>query len=295
MKGLTYRSQKKAIIFLFLLTPVLLLLAFTYYPAVNLFYYSFTSWDGGLSRKLWIGLDNYKQIFRDPSIYKVFYNNFIYLIVGLVQVAIALYFAVVLDAKLKGKNFFKVSLFLPYIVNSIAIGYMFNYMFDNQYGAINVFLRNAGLHGMTVNWLGDPKVVNYVLAFMALWKYMGFMMVIFIGALQSIPKEIYEAAAIDGANRIQTFKSITLPSIRKVFEMMMFLNLNGAIAAYEFSFAIYPQGSPLGISDTFVTKTLNTAFKFQNFGLASAMGIVLMLMTAVLVLAQNKILFRGGD
>jgi raffinose/stachyose/melibiose transport system permease protein len=294
MNRLSYKAQQRGVIFIFLFFPVLLLATFTYYPAVTLVYNSFTSWDG-ISKKAWVGLENYKQLFRDPSYYSILHHNLAYLVVGFMQIIIALYFAVILNTKLRGRNFFKTILFMPYIINSIAVAFMMNYVFDNQVGAINSFLRNIGLGNVTINWLGNPKYVNYTMAFMSMWKYMGFMMLIFLGALQSISSEIYEAANIDGASSFKVFWYITLPGIWKVFQLVLFLNLSGALAAFEFAFAIYPGGSPMEMSDTFVTKTINTAFKYNDYGMASTMGIVLMVITAVLVLIQNKIFTRRED
>ncbi len=294
MDRLSYNTQRRMVILLFLFVPVLLLATFTYYPAVTLVYNSFTSWDG-ISPKVWTGLANYRQLFRDPSYFSIFSHNLAYLAVGFIQIMIALYLAVILNTKMRGSNFFKTIFFMPYIINSIAVAYMLNYVFDNQIGVINVFLRDISLTHLAVNWIGDPKLVNYTMAFMALWKYMGFMMLIFLGALKSISSETYEAASIDGANAFQTFWFITLPGIWKVLQLILFLNLSGALAAFEFTFAIYPSGSPMEMSDTFVTKTINTAFKYNDYGMASAMGIVLMVIIAVLVLAQNKIFTRRED
>jgi multiple sugar transport system permease protein len=273
---------------------MLLLVLFTYYPAANLLINSFTSWNG-VSQKLFIGIKNYKEIFSGPSYFKIFSHNLAYFIVGLVQIAVAMYFAVTLNTKLRAKNFFKVTLFLPYILNSIAVAFILNFVLVNQDGALNTILRNIGWGSLAHNWLGDPQIVNFTMGLMALWKYMGFMMVIFIGALQSIPGDVYEAAAVDGANSFHAFRYITLPAIWGIFELAMFMNLNGVLSAFEFPFAIYPLGSPMEMCDTFVTKTLSTAFTYNRFGMASALGVVLMLLTGALVLVQKRILFRKED
>lgn len=288
----SYKVQERVIVFLFLLVPIGLLLAFTYYPATTLIYNSFTDWDG-VSVKRWIGLTNYKQFFSDPSYYGVLFHNMAYFIIGLVQVGVALYFAFILNQKLKFSSTSKVILFMPYMINSVAVASILNYVFDNSVGAINVFLRSVGLDKLAVNWIANPGIVNYTFAFMSSWKYMGLLMVIFIGALNSIPNDIYEAADIDGASKYMTFRHITLPSIWSVIQLNLFLNLSGALATFEMTFSIYPAGSPLEMSETFVSKTIMSAFKYNQYGMASAMGVILVVFTSALVLLQYKIFSKG--
>ena len=290
MSRLHFRTQKKIVVNCFLLIPLALLLTFSYYPALNLFYMSFTKWDGISPVKEWIGGTNYKNIFTDPSLFQPFIHNAVYFVAGLIQSFVSLYFAVVLNRNLRGRNAFKLIIFLPYIINSVAITFIFNNLLNNEHGALNELLRAAGLDWLALNWLGDPNIVNITMAFMNSWKFLGFTMVVFLGALQSVPSEIYEAASIDGASGFQILTKITLPSIKGIIKLVLFLNLSGAISAFEFPFVIYPNGSPLGMSDTFMTKTMQTAFSFGNYGLASAMGVVLMIIILVLSVVQNKLI-----
>lgn len=295
MNTTAHRKQKLVLIATFLLIPVLLLGTFTYYPAVRLLQLSFSSWDGINPTIHYVGWDNYRDIFKNRDNLDALWHNTAYLIVGLLQMALALYFAIVLSGKIRGRKAFRSILFLPYMLNSVAISFMFQYVLSYDDGALNQSLRHLGLGVLAMKWLSDPHIVNFTFGFMNLWKYMGFMMVIFLGALQSIPQDIYEAAEIDGANAWQKFRRITLPNIRKIVELCLFLNLNGALASFEFPFSVYPLGSPFGIADTVVMRTLNTAFKFSSYGLASAMGIVLMLIVAVLVMLQRKLVVRRED
>ncbi|BBI31961.1 carbohydrate ABC transporter permease [Cohnella abietis] len=294
MGVLSFRTQKLIILCSFLILPLLLLGVFTYYPAFTLIRISFTDWNGISLHKMGIGWENYTRIFSDSKYLGIFNHNLIYFLVGFIQIGLSLYFAVILNSKLRGKNIFRAIIFSPYIINSVAIAFMFTFLLNSEVGALNVVLKETGLHFLAKNWLSDPQIINYTLAFMATWKYLGFMMVIILGALQSIPNDLYEAASIDGANGFQSFRFITLPSLRRILELCFFLNLNGALAAFEFPFVIFPSGSPLGMSDTFVTNTLLTSFRYSDFGLASAMGVLLMIITIILVLTQ-RLVFFGRD
>ncbi|GLX67525.1 carbohydrate ABC transporter permease [Paenibacillus glycanilyticus] len=285
----SYKTQRYLILFGFLTIPVLLSLTFSYYPAVSLLYYSLTDWTGLGWDMHYIGFDNYKEIFTKPEVFGALKNNLYYFIGGLVQVALSLYFAVILTGKLRGRNGFRAMLFIPYVLHSVATVIMFKNLYHMEYGSLNVLLGSIGLESWQQSWLGDKHLVNFSLAFISMWKYMGLNMVIFIGALQSIPSDLYEAASIDGANGRQKFRFITLPSIRKVMELMLILTLTGALEAFDIPYVML-----LGANDTstFVIKTVDTAFKYQNFGLASAMAVVLLIMVLIFIVIQRKLLFR---
>ncbi|CAM3248078.1 sugar ABC transporter permease [Paenibacillus lupini] len=289
MFNFSFKTQRYLILFGFLTIPVLLSLTFSYYPAISLLYYSLTDWTGLGWEMNFIGLDNYKEIFTKPEVFGALKNNLYYFIGGLVQVALSLYFAVILTGKLRGRNGFRAMLFIPYVLHSVATVIMFKNLYHMEYGSLNVLLGSIGLESWQQSWLGNKHLVNFSLAFISMWKYMGLNMVIFIGALQSIPSDLYEAASIDGANSRQKFRFITLPSIRKVMELMLILTLTGALEAFDIPYVML-----LGANDTstFVIKTVDTAFKYQNFGLASAMAVVLLIMVLIFIVIQRKLLFR---
>jgi raffinose/stachyose/melibiose transport system permease protein len=294
MLNLSYKVQRTIIIVSFLAIPLLLLMAFTYYPAIKLVFQSFTSWNGVSAKKAWVGWANYKELFSSSELFLVFTHNAAYFFAGIIQAIVALYFAVILNSKLWGRNFFRLTLFLPYIVNGVAVAYIFSFVYDTHRGVLNNMLMSSGITHDTINWLGNPSLVNYSLAAIALWKYMGLNMVLYLGAMQSIPNDLYEAAKIDGANAWQSFMHITLPNIMPVFQLLMFLSLAGALEAFDLPF-ILTKGGPLGASETFVTKTMDIAFGFQNYGLASAMGVTLFVIVAILVLIQRKLFPRGDE
>ncbi|WP_138755302.1 carbohydrate ABC transporter permease [Paenibacillus sinopodophylli] len=289
---LSFKTQKNYVIIGFVALPLLLLLTFAYYPALELIRLSFTSWDGLSPNKPWIGWSNYKEVFENPAIFGVFKHNFAYFAVGIVQNIAAIYFAVVLNSKLKGKNFFRLLLFLPYILNGVAVAYLFGYVFDTTNGSLNYLLGQLGFDALSkTSWLGNGTFVNYTLASIGFWRFMGFNMVIYLAALQSIPNDIYEAASIDGANGWQKFISITLPNIYKIIELNLFLTVTGALEVFDLPY-ILTKGGPAGGSETFVMKIVETAFQFNNYGLASAMSVVLLLFV-VIVLSIQRFLLKG--
>lgn len=267
---------------IFLVVPIILLLLFSYFPIAKLFEISFTDWNGLSSVANNVGLANYKEVFSSSDVFKPFINNMAYVVTALVQQIFGLVFAILLDSNLKKRSFFRTSIFLPYIINGVAIAFIFNYMFDFNNNPINEFLRYIGRENDTIRFLGTSYLSNFSLAFISFWKYVGFTMVIYLSALQTIPHEVYEAARVDGANFLQTVRYITIPGVRKMVGISIILSMNGALQAYFEPFLI-TKGGPNDRTQTFVTKTLEVAFNFQKFGKAAVMSITLLVIILIVV------------
>ncbi len=281
--NLSYDAQRRILIFLFSLVPVALLITFAYVPVVNMIYYSFTEWNG-FSEKEFIGFQNYIDIFTDPEYFVVFKVSLYYFAATFVQMGLALYFATILTFNVRFKNFFKGVIFFPYLLNGVAIGFMFLFFFRPE-GTLDTVLNAIGLGGIITQWLGNPDVINISLAGTSVWRYMGFNFIIFLGAISSIPKEVYEAAEIDGANRWHQFRYIILPSIRRIIELNLILAISGALSAFEIPYIM--TGGSNG-SKTFVIQTVDIAFKYGKIGLGSAMAVVLLIIVVIVTVIQKK-------
>jgi multiple sugar transport system permease protein len=279
-------KQKRRIIIWFLVGPLVLLTLFIYYPAIYQFILSFFDWDGFSKEKTFVGLYQYKDVFTDRSTLMTLQNNFAYFVVMIMQTILALYLAIVLDGNIRGKNFFKSVIFLPYILNGIAVAFMFAYFYNYDSSPINQFLRMFGLEG--IKFLKGSYTDNFALAFIGMWRYTGFNMIIFLGALQSIPKELYEAAEIDGAGYFQLIRYITIPNIKTIVNVILLLGINGSLQAYYEPFAI-TKGGPAGRTNTFITSTLEIAFNFRNIGKAAALSFVLLTIIFTIIIIQRKL------
>ena len=278
--------ERRILPLLFLLVPMLLLLTFTYLPTVNMFHYSLTKWDGLDPVKEFVGLDNYREVFTRPDLFGVFSVSLYYLAGTVVQMALALYFATVLSFKVRFKNFFKGVLFFPYLINGVAIGFTFLYFFRPD-GVLDSLLDTAGLEEAKRLWLGDRSVINVSLAGVSVWRYMGLNFVLFLGAIQSISSDLYEAAEIDGANRWQQFRHIIAPGIRPVIGLSVILAVQGALSVFEIPYIMVFGANG---SATFVIQTVEMAFKYHKVGLASAMAVVLLVIILVVTGIQRLIL-----
>jgi multiple sugar transport system permease protein len=286
----TAKQQQKINIFFFLLVPVLLLVVFTYVPVANMFAYSFTKWDGISKTKEFVGLKNYLDVFTRPELFRVFNVSLYYFFASFVQLALALYFATILSFDVKFKNFFKGVLFFPYLINGVAVGFIFLYFFKPD-GVLDSLLLLFGMVN-TPQWLGDRAIINYSLAAVSIWRYMGLNFVMFMGAIQSVPSEIYEASELDGANRWDQFRYIIFPSIFPIISISLLLAIRGALSVFEIPYIM--TGGANG-SSTFVIQTVDMAFKYQKFGLASAMAVVLLVITLLLAGVQNVVFKDQGD
>ena len=286
------RGQLNRTLFIaaFTLIPFSMLLALTYYPAVKLFQISFTDWNGFSQNPGYVGFTNYINVLSDKTYFLTLKNTLAYAIMGLFQVALALYMAVVLDTSIRARNFFRSVIFMPYILNGVAIAFLFNYFYNYNDGPINVLLRLIGFEGIT--FLGNNYSINFSLAFIILWRFAGFYMVIFLSGIQSVPCELYESAEIDGAHFLDKILYITLPGIKRTIELSMFLLVNGILQVYFEPFII-TKGGPAGMSETFVTKIYAIAYESNNFGKAAAMSVVLFIITVIIIAFQRHMMKAG--
>ena len=279
--------QKKLLLRLapwfYLVVPVGLLLLFTYLPVANMFSYSFTSWDGLDKQKEWVGLDNYIRIFTDPEIFAVFRVSLYYLAGAFLQLGLALYLATILSFELRAKNFFKGVIFFPYLINGVAIGFVFLYLFQGD-GALDLLLKFFGLDFLIQQWLGNPDVVNWSMTGTSVWRYLGFNVVLYLGAIASIQPELFEASELDGANRWHQFRYIILPSIKRITLLTMILAISGSLSVFEIPYIMLMGANG---TETFVISTVEKAFQLRKVGLASAMAVVLLFIVLIVTAIQR--------
>jgi len=277
--------RQRLVPYVFVAVPVGLLLLFTYWPVLNMFWYSVTDWDGLDKTKNFVGLDNYAAALTEPDNLRVFYVSLYYFAAALVQMALALYFATVLSFKVRFRNMWKGILFFPYLINGVAVGMIF-LNFVKPDGGLDTVLTALGLEGAIRQWTGDPALVNVTLASVSVWRYMGLNFVMFLGAIQSIPREMYEAAELDGANRWHELWLIILPSIRPIVGLQLILAISGALSVFEVPYVMTAGGNG---SETFVIRTVWTAFSRNMVGLASAMAVVLLVAVLLVTWVQRRL------
>lgn len=288
------RISRKRLHFLILslLVPVILLCVFVVYPFWELIHMSFLEWDGVASVRKFIGLNNYEQLFfKSPEFWQAFRNNLTYLLLHGLMMPVELMLAIMLSSRFKGAGLVKTVIFLPFILNGVGISYSFSYFFSPVEGGFNFILTRLGMEGFIKNWLSDPKIVNYVLSSVSIWRYMGFHIVLFLAGLASIPQDMMDAATVDGANVWQRLRYIQLPGIRTVVDFMLFDVINGSLQMFDIPY-IMTAGGPNNASNTFSIYTIDTAFKYNSFGKASSMAVIMILMIVCVQMVQRYITGR---
>jgi multiple sugar transport system permease protein len=283
------KTKDRIYILCFLSLPVALLILFSYYPLIKLIQLSFTDWNGMSKEIKYIGIRNYQEIFSQKELFQTFANNMAYVVTAIIQQVAGLFLAILLNSNIKMKTTFRAILFMPYIINGVAVAFMFNYLYDYSNSPINFLLNLLGLE--SVHFISSSYMTNFALSFISFWKYVGWTMVIYIAALQSVPGDVYEAARIDGAGFFQTVGYITLPNIKTMLEVSLLLSLNGALQVYFEPFLI-TKGGPNGRTATFISKSLELAYSYSKYGKAAAMGVVL-LMIILLLVAVQKVFLKG--
>lgn len=281
------KGQRCIIMITFMTVPLLLLIVFAYLPFFKMFEFSFFNMKYIGERKF-IGLDNYRDVFADKEVMNSLMLAVYYLIGSFIQLALALYFATMLSFKTKGGSFFKGAIFFPYLISGIAMGFIFKFFYTRGFVFDTVLTRLGFELENLPYWLRDKGINNVSLVATSVWKYMGQNMVLFIGAIMSVDKELYESASLDGANRWHQFRYIILPSISTVIVLNMILSITGSLSAFEPPYVI--TGGTRGTA-TFFLLMHNMAHRHQKVGKASAMALILFSLIIIVTIAQ-KLIFK---
>lgn len=253
-------------------------------PILYTFLLSLQKWDG-LSDPVFVGLANYERLLNDPMFFKSIVNTLIIWVFSIVpQVTLALTLAMILNERdIKGRHFFRSVFYFPNLVSAITLGVLFSLIFDWQTGSANKILMFLGLIDEPVNWFNSPLLSRIIVAMVIMWLNFGFNMLVFIAGLQSIPREVQEAAMIDGANRWQIATKINFPLIRPVFLFTVITSVIGGMQLFEAPLMLGkgPENSTM----TMVMYLYETAFKNFNFsyGAAIAYGIFVIILVATLI------------
>ncbi len=288
-----------------LLSPFVILFAvFGVFPLAFSLYLAFQSWEptSGLGAMQFVGLDNYAFALQDEWFWKSLKNTaWLAIASGVPQHLVAIPLAVFIHTSFKKlRNAAVGAYFMPYITSTVAIAILFSSLFSTDYGLINVGIKMLAqvpwLGGLTpanpVDWLNDPDNIKPAISLIVFWRYVGFNVVLYLAALQTIPGDIYEAATMDGAGRLQQFFHITLPSLKPMIFFGVTLSVIGGLQLFEEPFIL--TGGRGGSDQSGMTTAIylyRMAFDFNDFGAASAMSWLLFILVAVLTWLTNR-LFR---
>lgn len=292
--GPALQHGKYLFIVVFLALPLGIYGLFTLSPYVQAIYISLTDWTGLTGTQNFVGLDNYTKLFGDEQFLVALKNNAILLlVVPVITVLLGLFFASMLNVGrrgrsgvegVRGSSIYKIVYFFPQVLSVAIIGVLFKYVFapTEAGGILNGFLRAIGLDALAQPWLGDPNFAFWCVVLVMIWAFVGFYVVLFSAAMQSIPKDIYEAAVLDGANRFTTFRHVTLPLVWDTVQVGWVYMAIQAMDAFAFVHIMLGiSGGPSRAGDVLGVAMYRTAFNDYRFGQASAIGVVLLLVTLI--------------
>lgn len=259
--------------YLFLLPASLLLIVFFFIPFFQTIVLSFQDYTNNIYSPAFAGLDNYIELFKSPIFYKVLANTFLYLIVAVPILAIIpLFLAILLNQKIRGITLYKILIYLPVIVSIVVAAIAFKWLYADQ-GILNYLMITLGFS--SIGWLTDPKWALYSVIIVTIWKGIGYYMIIYLAALMSVPKELYEACDIDGANFLTKHLTVTIPQIMPTIALVVTISSISAMKVFA-EIYVMTKGGPLNSSKTIVYYIYERAFENLDLGYASAMAVVLL-------------------
>ena len=280
--------------YLFLLPAVALIGVFVVYPIIAVVYYSFTDYDI-VRPPVWVGLENFQNLFADSTFWLALTHSFVYLLVTPILIVLSIALAIVVNRQLRGIHIYRALYFVPAVSGSIAIGLSWRWLFERT-GFINSLLLSWGVITEPVQWLATPAYVLPIAMLLTIWAGFGYYAVIFLAGLQNIPDELYDAAVIDGATNFQKHRYVTIPGLRPQIVFVFIISSLAALKVFDEIYVLTNRTG--GILDSGVTMVFylwQQAFELQHAGYASAIAIALLAITLIFSVFNVRILERGQD
>ncbi|GGK90252.1 sugar ABC transporter permease [Sphaerisporangium melleum] len=278
---------------LFVLPALVLFTLLVLAPIALAAYTSLFKWNGlgGLPQN-WIGLDNYTRMFADEVFLGDLRRGGLLIVLSLViQLPLSLGLAMLLNQKMRGRAFYRLVFFAPYVLSEVITGVLFTMILSPEAGLANQILGTVGLSGLQSSWLAEPDTVMMSLFLVMTWKYFGFHMILYLAGRQGIPKELGEAAAIDGAGPWKQFRHVTLPLLGPTIRISVFLSVIGAIQLFDLVWVL-TAGGPIHSSETMAVTMFQFGFKRSQIGYASAISVVMFLISLIFALAYQRFVMR---
>lgn len=284
--------RKIGIAYLFLLPSFVILGTFLVYPLFASIWYSFTDYNVVQAARF-VGLANYQKLLTDEVFKTAFRNTLVYS-VGVIPgcTILGLLLALLVNQPLKGITFFRIAYYLPVITSIVVVGIVWKWMYFED-GIINSLVRGLGLATKAIPFLSSPGIALYAIMVVTVWKAAGYYMVLYLAGLQSLPRELDEAAMIDGANRAQRFWNVTVPLLRPTIALVVVLASIGAMKVFG-EIYVMTSGGPADRTTTLVYYIYKQAFVFLSMGYASSIAVVLFLFLVVLSVFNVRVSERGG-
>lgn len=280
--ALKRRRRRELLTALVMLAPSLVFLAaFTYWPILRSAAYGFFDVQLGSSEIFYVGLENYQRLWHDALFWQSLRNTVVYMVVTVpTSIGLALLLAVALDRGLRGTTLYRSTFFYPVMIPSVAAGMVWVFLYAPGYGPVNALLAWLGLPKL--EWLYDPRWALPAIIFMSIWKYAGYFMLILLAALQLVPRDLYEAARLDGVSGFRQLVHITVPLISPTLYFVVVIGVLHSYQIFDYVF-VMTQGGPADATNVLTFYIYQNAFQFQDIGTASAIANILLLVVGGLI------------
>jgi len=260
--------------YLFLAPALSVFLVFVLIPVGVTFFYSFFRYDG-FGEMEYVGLSNYVRLAGDKVLWQSYRNTFVYIGLTLfLEVTVGMFLAAIVSAKIRGSILFRTAFFAPVLLPGVVVGILWTFVYNQRFGILNAALSAAGLGTLTRSWLSDPQYALFAVSFVSGWIFSGYYMTIFYAAMQRIPKDLYDAAKIDGAGPVSMFFRIKLPLVMDMGIVGVLLCVTGAFQGFDL-FYVMTNGQPNHATEIVTTWLVRIVFNHRDIGYGSAMSVLL--------------------
>lgn len=275
---------------LFFLPALLIMLMFFVMPILSTFYFSLYDWSILNNNMQYVGIKNYIKVFNSPEFITALKNTIVYtILVAFFNNFFGLLLGVALDTGIKSRNILRAAFFIPSLISAVVSGYIWTFLYHPEFGGSSPLIKALHMDFLNQDWLGNPKLVIYAIAFVAIWQYSGYYMVIYLTGLQSIPAELYEACKIDGSNWWIRFFKITFPMLAPSITIGIVTATIGSLKVFDHVF-VMTKGGPGYASETLTSLLVTQTFFSNRAGYGVTISVILFILVMVVSFVQLNIL-----
>jgi N-acetylglucosamine transport system permease protein len=256
------------------------------------FYFSLFRWRGLSQHKEFVSTQNFREIVADPIFWMALKHNLTFLAAGmLITIPVALFFAYVISRKVRGASSYRAVFLFPNIISIVAVAVLWSFVYNMQFGLLNALLNVIGLERFATGWLGEPRTALPAVIATGIWYSLGFYIVLFLAGIQSIPPSFYEAASIDGANQLQSFRHITIPLLWEILKLALVYIVIQTMNVFGLVW-VMTEGGPSNHTETMLTYLYRKAFAESLYGYGTALGVVVFILVLGIALTSIRAMKR---
>jgi raffinose/stachyose/melibiose transport system permease protein len=284
--------RNPAVYMMFILPTIILYTLFFIYPMLSSVYYGFTDWNG-LDDTKFVGFDNFVKAFRDNNFINSIKNNIYFILFSVfIQVPLIIFFAILIGGVRRFQGLYKTTVFMPSLISTSIIGILWGFIYEPEVGLLNNFLSIFGIE--TIYWLADPNWAMLAVLITNAWQWMGFFIILLLAAILAIPREMNEAAEIDGTTGLQRAIYITVPLIMPIISVVIMLSIAGAMKVIDIVL-VMTNGGPIGSTEVMASYMVTKAIRYSEYGYGTSLSIIIFAFALVLTAIYQLVFVRNQE